>query len=91
LRKTEPFPLRNEEDMHVSSNRVRDLEIQMTQFLKTVELMQLKEDVYRVDISGIIFTGEDDLLVWIEKELPPSYPFGCFIDVYSFLDAGDWG
>ena len=42
----------------------------MTQLLKTVELLQLKEDVSRVDISGIIFTGEDELLIWIEKELP---------------------
>ena len=51
---------------------VSGIEIQTSQLLKTVELVHLEEDVSRVKINGIIFTGEDDLLVWIEKELSSS-------------------
>jgi len=25
-------------------------------------------------------------MVWLNQELPPSLPFGCFVDTYSFLD-----
>ena len=59
----ESSPLRNEVDMYASSVRVRELEIQVTQLFKIVELLQLKEDDSRVDVGGIIFTGEDDLLI----------------------------
>jgi len=34
-----------------------------------------------VNIGGIPFRNEEDLLVLIEEELPPAYPFGCFVDV----------
>jgi len=39
-----------------------------------------------VEIEGVPFNDEQDLKVWVEQELPSSFPFGCFVDIYSFLD-----
>ena len=49
-----------------------------------MDKLQGKEINVVVNIGGISFGGEEDLLVWIVKEFPPSFPFGCFVDVYSF-------
>ena len=38
-----------------------------------------------VSVGGVNFYDEHDLLLWIEKYLPPSSNFGAFIDVYGLL------
>ena len=39
-----------------------------------------------ITIGRFSFRSFDDLSAWAEKYLPPSLPFGGFVDVYSFLE-----
>ena len=39
-----------------------------------------------VEIGDLRFPGRPDLMVWVEDNLKDlSYPFGVFLDIYSFL------
>lgn len=38
-----------------------------------------------VSIGRFNFNNNGDVLTWIEKYLPPSWPFGAFIDVYGLM------
>ena len=38
-----------------------------------------------VRIGRYCFASIDELRGWCEKSLPPEFPFGAFVDVYSFL------
>ena len=38
-----------------------------------------------VSIGGVFFGGDDDVLYWINKHLPPSCPFGVFVDTYDLF------
>ena len=39
-----------------------------------------------VEIGGYKFTGRDNLLLWTNAHLPPIIPYGCFVDIYTFLN-----
>ena len=49
-----------------------------------MDKLQGKEINVVVNIGGISFGGEEDLLVQITKELLPLFSFAYFVDVYSF-------
>ena len=38
-----------------------------------------------ISVGGFYFGGDDDVLSWIENHLPPTYPFGAFVDIYGLL------
>ena len=37
-------------------------------------------------IGGFVFASRDNLLLWAREHLPAVIPFGCFVDVYTFLN-----
>ena len=39
-----------------------------------------------LEIGGIKFAGRDHLLMWATTNLPLVIPYGCFVDVYTFLN-----
>eukprot|EP00957_Ditylum_brightwellii_P102040 7777282-Ditylum_brightwellii.AAC.1 len=39
-----------------------------------------------VEMGNQLFKGEGDVRAWIEAHLPPSQPFGVFMDVYVVLE-----
>lgn len=69
-----------------NANRIKHLEDDVVKLIKFVEHVLHKEESKAVDIGGTSFGGEDDVEVLVEKNLPPSTPFGCFVDIYSFLN-----
>jgi len=38
-----------------------------------------------IKIGAYCFDSIEDVSGWAKRFLPPSFPFGCFIDVYSFM------
>ena len=71
-------PHRDSQATQTGTYRVRDLKSQVTQLLRDIEVIHMKENVSRVDVGGI--TGEEDLLIRIEKDtyLGASLMFICF-------------
>ena len=39
-----------------------------------------------VKIGGFIFNSREHLLLWARDNLPSVVPYGCFVDVYTFLN-----
>eukprot|EP00957_Ditylum_brightwellii_P053883 4082208-Ditylum_brightwellii.AAC.1 len=39
-----------------------------------------------VEIGSHLFKGEGNVRAWIKEFLPPSHPFGIFVDVYVVLE-----
>ena len=76
----------------VSANlgdRLRALENSLTSFLNGEN-----NKITVVRVGKYTFQTIDEVGIWIDKCLPPNYPFGAFIDVYSFLErvkARDYG
>ena len=44
------------------------------------------QQVRAVRVGKFHFQSIDDVGAWVDKYLPPSYPFGRFVDAYSFLE-----
>ena len=39
-----------------------------------------------VELAGIHFSNQEDLGTWIKAKMSPIVPYGCFMNVYSFLN-----
>ena len=74
--------------VEVYENRLEKLEMEMKQL--RLELDQVKSvdasDGDVLEIGGLRFTSRDNLLLWASNNLPVVIPYGCFVDVYSFLN-----
>ena len=68
------------------NKRIKNLEDGLEKVTKSVEQILHKDENQVVEMGGVPFGGEEDLEVWIESNLPPSFPFGCFVDIYSVLN-----
>ena len=66
--------------------RLKRMEEEIEKLSRTVEKFTQKEDSQGVEIGGVPFGGEDDLDAWVDSYLPAELPFGCFVDVYSFMN-----
>ena len=62
--------------MNNCSERVRNLEEQMRKMMIRIKMLESKDISGSVNIGGIPFMNEADILTFIEREIPPSYPFG---------------
>ena len=74
--------------MPTSGSSIANLESKITSLEKSVTSL-LKGDVQDstcVRVGKFEFHSIEDVGVWIDKYLPPSTPFGPFVDVYSFLE-----
>ena len=76
------------DDRNESNKRFKVLEDQIQNLTKVLEGGGKCSSGTKkgVEIEGVPFNDEQDLKVWVEQELPSSFPFGCFVDIYSFLD-----
>jgi len=75
-----------EKDGSDNSKRIKELEDDVARLIKSVDHVLHKEDSKAIDIGRTSFGGEDDVEIWVEKCLPPTNPFGYFVDIYSFLN-----
>ena len=64
------------------------LEKEMAQLKLEVEQFKSIDtsDGEALEIGGFRFTSRDNLLLWATTHLPTLIPYGCFVDVYTFLN-----
>ena len=67
-------------ELELVSKRVENLSTLISS-LQNVDHNRVKS----VRIGKFMFQTMDDLEAWMTTHLPPNYPFGAFVDVYSFL------
>ena len=41
----------------------------------SIDKLQIKDNLETVNVGGILLLGEEDLSVWVKKELHPTLPF----------------
>ena len=64
---------------------MNDLIATLQSEISTLKLNQEDGDSI-LRIGGFTFTSRDNLLLWARDNLPVVIPFGCFVDVYTFLN-----
>ena len=73
-------------DLSNNSNRLDVLERKVVVLGSSVESLVHKGKNNVVTVGSLCFKSERDLLAWSRDNLPCGFPFGDFIDVYSFLE-----
>ena len=67
-------------------SRLDVLEEVQAKLKSSVDLMQNNDRVEVITYGGLCLRDEVDVTGWMTTNLPPSFPFGLYVDSYSFLE-----
>ena len=62
------------------------MRVEIVEMQASLSRLQSKKKGGLIEILGFVFKSLEDTSAWAEANLPNHFPFGCFVDIYSFME-----